>query len=581
MNRPFKQMPIPFLFLSLFFLVPVHADTLPKILDYAATPTAYFNDHAKDVARHYDGLFFTIGSWDEGVSQHLGFPPEQPPKGQWLKLARENLLHLRQAGVTENLLGISFSASAPWPSPDTLLSEKYTEKMIRHFHRLGEAARELGFRGVNIDLEYPYKRYELDNEIYKYDTYTPQDLLRAAHQQGQEVMKALLNAYPDMVVFVLPTGPAGRPIVQAFQLGMLEIMAERDAPGGMHIGLEQSYCLLDPASQTVIPCIPTLSLHKITHDKKILSYWHRRCDTAPGVWPLHMVETGGKNYPKRPWKEELAELRQQMRILRSVSKSYIWCYSGNRLWYPPSKEIQQQYGLRCPSFEGATEAFQGWFDILQDRQPVKSSRLKRLIKISKAYQHNHLSDVELCDRFGTPAQWLVLGPLTNPFINRAFAAPEAVHAPATPDYFTYGRDGIVHWIPFRSNNPLGIVGLRPFLDWWKTDNLSVHLVTSLECSREISAWLWLNWDDGMAIWIDGKPVFEHLDYPKRGHGLLYRDRYLFEDKVPVHLSPGKHRLSVTSVNLWGGWGIHLRLADADGYPVKGVRFRLPSEWDED
>ena len=124
--------------------------------------------------------------------------------------------------------------------------------MAAYFGRLGESARDLGFRGVSIDTEYCYRRYCLDHEIYTYDGYSAADLLAGARTQGRAIMSALLDAFPDAVVFELPGYLWSRSIGRALTLGMLEVMAERDAPGGFHLGTERAYCLLDPVSQVAI-----------------------------------------------------------------------------------------------------------------------------------------------------------------------------------------------------------------------------------------------------------------------------------------------------------------------------------------
>jgi hypothetical protein len=148
------------------------ADAAPKMIAYSAYPNAYFNGRAGEVARIYDGFFFVAGSWDEGVIANLGLGPEAPPTTDWRARVAENLVHLRQASVTENLLGVHCGESEAWPSPETLLSKEFAEKMKRHFGALGRSAKELGFRGVSIDVEYPYRRYSLDHPIYTYQGYT-------------------------------------------------------------------------------------------------------------------------------------------------------------------------------------------------------------------------------------------------------------------------------------------------------------------------------------------------------------------------------------------------------------------------
>ena len=91
----------------------VSAAPIPKIIAYSAQSNAYFDDRAEDVAQIYDGLFFVIGSWDEGVAANLSLSPEAPAATDFLEAARKNLTHLNNAGATENLLAVSFSDSAP------------------------------------------------------------------------------------------------------------------------------------------------------------------------------------------------------------------------------------------------------------------------------------------------------------------------------------------------------------------------------------------------------------------------------------------------------------------------------------
>lgn len=560
----------------------VRERSAPKIIAYSAQPNPYFNEQAARIAEIYDGFFFTIGSWDEGVAANLGVPPDTPPTTQWKEQARENLAHLRQAGVTESLLGIHFSDSAPWPSPDTLLSKEYTEKLRRHFTALGKAAKELGFQGVSIDIEYPYKRYELDHEVYAYNGYTADDLVAAAHEQGRVVIEAVLSEFPEAAVFVLPGELWSRPLGRAFMLAVLSVMAEKDAPGGFHLGYERAYCLLDPASQVAIPRVGDCMV-RLLADEKSVEYWKRRCSVAPGVWPLHMVETGGEDYPVRPWSDELAELTQQMAILRSVAKRYVWSFSGQPAWFQHTPEIEAKYGLAKQSYDGVDEVIPGWHRILAESKKALPSallqgsdaRIKRLVRAVEEFDRGRIGCGELCDRFGTPADWLLLGPLGNPFTHPEYSAADALLRPIRLDEAIHGRDGAVRWFVFRNHEPTGSVRLMPAFDWRNTDDCSVHAICMMSAPKELKGYIWINWDDGVVVWIGDKLVFDHRTYPERGHGLLYRDRYNFEERVPVVIPKGESRLAVTCINSHGQWGFNIRFADEDGFPLEGLRFSLP------
>jgi hypothetical protein len=561
--------------MSLQLLATAQAAILPKMIAYSAQPNPMFNERAAEIARIYDGFFFTIGSWDKGVADNLGLGPDAPPSSDWRRRAGENLRNLTKAGVTENLLGVHFAESDPWPSAETLLSPDYTKKLVRHFSAIGKAAKELGCRSVSIDIEYPYLRYSLDHKIYTYRGCTAEDLLAAATAQGRAVMSALLAEFPEAVVFVLPGELWNPPIARAFQMAMLRVMAEKDAAGGFHLGYERAYCLLDPVSQAAIPRVGDCWVEALG-DKTVRDYWRRRCTVAPGVWPLHMVETGGEGYPLRPWAQELAELREQMRVLQSVAKRYIWSFSGQPLWYAHTPEIERRYGLAKQTFTGAEEAIAGWHEILRQERKTDDPRFAPLLAAVDAFDRGEIAAAELCSRFGAPGDWLVLGPLGNPFTHPAYSAPQALLRPIKLDEPIHGRDGVVRWFIFHNYEPLGSVRLQAAFDWRATDDCAAHLVCTISAKRKTQGYMWLNWDDGIAVWIDDKLVADHRTYPPEGHGLLFRDRYQFEERVPVVVPRGESRLAVTSINSHGSWGFALRLTDSTGFPVQGIRFAVPA-----
>ena len=390
-----------------------------------------------------------------------------------------------------------------------------------------------------------------------------------------QLMTGLLDAFPEAVVFVLPGYLWGRPIERSFMLGMLDVMAERDAPGGFHLGLERSYCLYEgPVTQVAVARQGDLEAEVLLQDQA-LSYWHRRGSVAPGVWPMHMVETGGQDYPKRPWADELAELRQQIEILRTVAKRYTWSFAGQPLWYRYRPELETAYGLTKQTYEGADEAIAGWHKILADKKKTTDPRLLKLARNVELYYRQEIDGAALCSRFGTPGDWMVLGLLGNPFTHPGFSAPDAFSHPIRLSEPIHGRDGVVHWFPFRGRDPLGTVRLVAAFDWHNTNDSSAQLVTTVNATESTEALLWIGWDDGIVVRMDDRIVFNHPDYPKQGHGMLFRDRYLFEDKVAITLPQGKSRLSVVSINSHGNWGFNLRITDADGFPLDTVSFSLP------
>ena len=278
----------------------------------------------------------------------------------------------------------------------------------------------------------------------------------------------------------------------------------------------------------------------------------------------------------QPWADELADVRAQMGILRSLAKRYVWCFSANRCWYAYTPELGEKYGLPEPTFEGAAEAMAGWHAILAEKPGMPADlRVKKLIGEVRRFDQGRLSPAELCGRFGTPGEWMVLGPLTNPLTDPTYAAASAALRPVGMDEVWHGRDGAVHWVPFRCLDPLGRVNLLQPLDWRDTDHASAHCAVDVVVKCEVAGLMGVNWDDGIVVRLNDEVIFDQPTYPERGHGRFYHDRYLFEQKVPVVLPEGRNRLMVTSINQKGMWGFNLRFFDTEGFPLEGVTFELP------
>lgn len=549
------------------------AGAAPATLCYSAQPNPYFNDHAADIKRIYDGFFFNIGSWEKATARFLGASGAGPLDQAWLEAARANLRALRQAGVTENFLTFCFSDSAEWPSPKTLLSEDYTKLMAAEFGALGRVARELGFRGVCVDVEYPFPRYSIGHKIYQFENYTVGDLTAAASRQGYACAAALLEAFPDASIILLPGSLRGREIEQAFQLGMLRALAERDAPGGLHLGIEYTYCLHDPVTTLATTRFEDAVVPNLT-DARGAAYWRRRCTIAPGVWPTHVIETGGKDYPQQPWKDEIAELRQQMAILRATAKRYVWSFSGLPSWYVHTPELEKQYGLAKQDLKRPDIDLRDWHQLLADKPALPSSPLSPLVKAVGRFDRGRISGEELCDAFGTPGRWWVLGLLGNPHTKPQFAAAEAPAQPINPQATWQGRDAAVRWFAWDNLDPRGMISCVGIFGYRNTDDASAHFVSFVHNPRERRAVLHTGWDDGIIIRLGAQVLFDAREYPPRGKGLLFRDKYQFEKRIPFTLPRGRSQLTVTSLNSHGNWLFSLRITGEDDVPFQDVKFRL-------
>jgi len=540
----------------------------PSMIGYSMSPNGYVDDHASEIKKMYDGFFYSVGTWENA---RVRFEGSHPENADWLAKARSNIAALRRAGAGENFLTVAFGEKAAWPSAETLLSRQYTETMAAEYAALGRVARTLGFRGLCIDVEYPYPRYELGNPIYTYQGYTAADLIRAARKQGQAIAAAVLNEFPDAVIWTLPGEIRTRPIAREFQTGMLQAMAERDAPGGFHFGAEFTYSLNEPVTHLAVTRMEDSGLPLLV-DAKTLRYWKRRGTMAPGVWPLHMVETGGKDYPIQPWKAEIAELREQMRVLRAGAKRYIWSFSANPVWYIYTPQLEARYGLKKQDLKRDDIDLRLWQEVLRAKGSGVPAKARPLLDAIHQFDRGAISSEELCNRFGTPAKWWVLGYVTNVRQKPQFTGEEALASPVDPQHGYQGRDSGIRWFDFVNVDPRGMVNPRYIFGYRNTDAAGAHFSSFVQSSVARRAVIHLGWDDIVTLRLNGKVVFDtrSSDHPIKG--ALYRDRYLFEKALPVELNAGSNRLDVSSYNFHGVWVFALRVTGEDGYPFSDVRF---------
>lgn len=127
---------------------------------------------------------------------------------------------------------------------------------------------------------------------------------------------------------------------------------------------------------------------------------------------------------------------------------------------------------------------------------------------------------------------------------------------------------------FDNLNPRGYTGLKYLFDWQNNDSSSAHLVSFIHSEKQHQAYFHVGWDDGIIIYLDEKIVFDERNYPKRGKGMLLRDRYQFEKRIPITIEKGRTRLSVNFINSHGNWLFSLRITDENDLPFEDVSFGL-------
>lgn len=100
----------------------------------------------------------------------------------------------------------------------------------------------------------------------------------------------------------------------------------------------------------------------------------------------------------------------------------------------------------------------------------------------------------------------------------------------------------------------------------------VYAYAEFDAPRDEPAELWVGSDEGLTVWIDGRQV--HRFRGRRRH-------FLPCERVPIHLTKGRHRVLVRAEQRRGDFDFSLKLSEAeederyDGNAVLGLRWRTP------
>ena len=142
--------------------------------------------------------------------------------------------------------------------------------------------------------------------------------------------------------------------------------------------------------------------------------------------------------------------------------------------------------------------------------------------------------------------WLISGPYTEGNLFETAFAPEK-------------KDATAKWKPL-------IKGIGPqsidLLQAIGGSNRAVYLKTGIYCPETKSVQLQMGSDDGIKVWINGKPV--HANNVVRGMSIG-------EDKAGAKLEKGWNTFLVKICQGSGDWALSLRVCEPEGSPLEGMR----------
>ncbi len=538
---------------------------------------AYFVDY---VAREWstdiwavDGMPWTIGAADETFQK-----------------ARRATAKCRKIGA-ETFLKISFDHTFDW------FDDIAWQKINNNFRQFAIFARDAGFDGIALDIEYIGEQYHFNWKGYDYKGYTRQDLVKKIDQRMTAVAQVLYDEFPNMVFLTFPEQGLG--LGSVIHRAWVEEAARRNASGGFH------YCTEFTYRTTNIHYVfaHVWGCHELFHrmlSDKAWKYWQDKCTVVAGIWPFSSDDY--RLYgPGMPF----AQLEQNLAATLMVSPRYNWVYGSYTQRQLIGRDLDKYTGpeniqahLRALA-DRKMVTDPKWVDLAKELRrgalrdysadlglvplptivgPTDSVRIQ-LMPISPAMPNAHNADYErvwelglklfrgeevpLKQEFNTITNWMVIGPFGDKHdaaaCHRTAYPPEASQN-VDAEYVGYEGKKL-RWQRLSSNGAKMTVDFKPLFT--PTENVCAYALCFVTAPEESKAQIRLGTNDFGKMWVAGKLVY---DNPHDGSAMLDRDI------VAVTLPKGTTPILLKVTNAKNDWGFVFRITDELGKPVPGLKF---------
>ena len=476
----------------------------------------------------------------------------------------------RKYGISENFIKVAFYKHVPLWIDDAAWSTLY-----ENFRQAARFARMTGCRGIALDIEYVSEQYNLDWEGYDYQGYSQQDLRTAAVRRGRELVRAMLEAYPDMVFLNLPEGHYFYgPLASDFIVGMVNGMAEANAKGGFHLLTERTYSMTKILGLLLFAQKVEKDLLKMLDDSA-RSYWRERCSIALGGWPLGYYrevfdengnflgysgreETFGNkvvgSYADKSARFSPEEFRQQYAGMLMGSKYYCWIYGHGATWWQFSPEDVKKYGNVGNSALPVDENLQAYIQVVRRKWIPTDWRLDVAKKVRKGEAR------QVIEELGFVKALKVIGPFgckTCDNFDRVFPPEQEIELDRA-----YAAGNLsLQWKTLNIEPETGYLDLAAAIspkDW-----VCAYAFCKVISLEERPAQIRLGTNDTGTLWFNGEKIFA-----MNGERGAQPD----DDILPVQLRKGENTILVKVCNTERYWGMYLRITDEKGGPLSDLRY---------
>jgi len=530
--------------------------------------TAFFVDY---VAREWstdiwagDGKPWTIGASDETFQK-----------------ARQAAEICKRIG-SETFLKVAFDHCFEW------FNDVAWQRADNNFRQFAIFARDCGFTGIALDIEYVGEQYDYNWEGYTYDGYTREDLVRKIEERMTRVLGILYDEFPDMVFLTFPEQGLG--LGNVIHTAWIEEAARRNAPGGVHYCTEWTY------RRGNIRYVFGHAWSCNLLFRKVLSagawqYWQNKCTIAAGFWPF----SSDDRRVYGPVMEE-EDFKQCYAATLMVSPRYSWIYG--------SYTQEQVIGRELEKYTEEKDIHH-YLDMLTAREMVTTPKYVALAQeLRKKTLRDYASDLglrptpflvgpndavrvsvmptefaqgsldiwdlglrifegeafNLQERFQTQVEWMLIGPFGGePGLrshDTVYPPEEAIDLDAQYD----GAGGKAAWTEYVPSGGLTSVDLTQVYE--TTEHVSAYGLCYVSAPRDMAVQLRVGTNDAGKLWVGGELVY---DYPYEGEAMLDRDI------ISVTLRRGTTPILIKATNGEKNWGFVFRITDLAGRPIPELK----------
>lgn len=546
--------------------------TTPQTLLFSPITPEYLRDTADDwKTTGYDGFLLShiMHDWASDIWATDGDSTTRDENDQTFKQVKSCNDECRKQGITENFIKVAFYSHVPlWTD------EASWKKVNENFSEAARFAKMAGCRGIALDIEYVGEQYDLDWEGYDYKGYTQTELREAAVKRGHDLVQAIHKSYPDIVFLTLPEGIYYYgPLATDLFKGMVQGMAEVDAPGGVHLLTEHTYHTVD-----------TLGLIHYVHrlESKIMSildestanYWRKRCSISLGGWPLGYyreildkdgnrlgysgrVETFGDkivgSYADKSSYFSPEDFRNQYAGLLLGSEKYCWIYGHGATWWHFTEDDVARYGNVSNSTLPVDRQLDAYKAVVREKW-LSSNRMRELSRLVRQDKGE-----AFLQQLGFVEKFKVIGPFGSRSLDnfsKIFPPEEAVDFDA---HYT-GSIPEVHWQSVSAD----AVGYLDFLSHLSpTDWVCAYAYCKVISPKSMPGQIRIGSNDTATLWFNGEKILSKN---------VERSAVPDSDILPVHLKKGENTILIKICNTEYNWGLYLRISDEHGNALRNVTY---------